>query len=148
MVDVVRIAYAVDKVKVIGNGCNNIVDRDMLRHKLIGALSDSLFKLVGLGVFEDILQNIEADLFVYTVFCKIALNIAVYIDHAVTDNLYFLFLGLELQLACRIREILLDLGGNICLIDSCLFDLGSLCLVNEVANICHDLAGHRVNDRS
>ncbi len=102
MVDVVDIAYALSKAVQIVNGCEYIINCNMLGNKVIAAKLHFLKKggLVVAALFKDFRKNNEANLFINTDGFKLILgNILGHIRqgvyHAVGDNLDFNSVGVD-----------------------------------------------------
>ena len=91
MVDIVCSADTKRKVIKIRNGCEYIVNNNMVRNKVIVLNSDFLFKrfLVVAALFKDFAKNSVRNLFVDTESLLVNIAEAVDFNHSVRNDFYF-----------------------------------------------------------
>ena len=94
MVDIVRITYALSEAVHIVNRSEYIVNRNIIGDKLRFSLAEHFFKLVFiLSAVEDFAEYVEYNVLVNTAFLsRVKVNVRVYVNHTVGDNLYNLII--------------------------------------------------------
>ena len=149
VVDVVDVADTVAQVQEVTDGSIDIIQDDVLRHQFICTLADGAaqFVLVCCAV-QDLTEYGIAYLFADAQLLAVKADILIDIDHAVADDLDFLFHETDLVFAGLGHEVFLGLSLDECLLDACLLDLHCLIEGQRYACLKEDLAGCLVYHRT
>ncbi len=136
MVDVIGVADVMAKTQQIADGCQHIINDDMLRNQIILGSLDVVNQLVlalalGLCIFQQLLEHFKANLFLNAaLLLRVKGNEVLHVNHAVAEYL--------------------DLGAVICFDDGAVYAAACnfICQLagTQRAFLCNDFAGHRIGD--
>ena len=148
MVNIVDIADTLAEVQEVGNGCENIIQGDVIRDELLDALCAYGLEIRGIRIVQNIAQNADGNELLDADVLRIEVHIACEIDHAVAEHLDLLLDHADLALTVLIGIVLLGFNVQECLEYTSL--LNGICLVKgqDLASLCNDLTGHRICHRT
>jgi len=136
MVDVVDVADVVAEAVEIVDGREDIIHNDMVGHQLAGTFADGLpAVLLRLVVFQDLLEDREADPFVDAQLPAVEIDEAADVHHTIRNDLDFAALAVVVH--HHIRD------GHTGVLE---FD--SAGTADQVACLIQNLAGQRIDDRA